>query len=107
MIDLSHSIENGMIGYRGFPAPVISDFLSRGAAKGAAPVGIDSLNIDDASGGTRPVHTTLLGADPLIVEHPCNLDRPPPSGFTFAAVPAKVRAMGTLPVPAYATVPRA
>jgi kynurenine formamidase len=28
-IDLSHSIEDGMITYRGLPAPVISDFLTR------------------------------------------------------------------------------
>lgn len=29
IIDLSHSIENGMITYKGLPAPVICDFLSR------------------------------------------------------------------------------
>src|SRR4051812_8244284 len=28
-IDLSHIIEDGMITYKGFPAPVICDFLSR------------------------------------------------------------------------------
>jgi arylformamidase len=31
-IDLSHSIEHGMITYKGLPAPVISDFLSREAS---------------------------------------------------------------------------
>ncbi len=29
LVDLSHSVEHGMITYRGLPAPVISDFLSR------------------------------------------------------------------------------
>ena len=36
-------------------------------------VGIDSHNIDDTTGKSRPVHTTLLGAEILIVEHLCNL----------------------------------
>ena len=49
-------------------------FLTENAAiylkeQGALLVGIDSLNIDDISGAARPVHTTLLGADILIVEH--------------------------------------
>jgi arylformamidase len=82
-------------------------FLTENAAiylkeQGAVLVGIDSLNIDDISGGARPVHTTLLGADILIVEHLCNLDKLPLSGFTFAAVPVKVKGMGTLPVRAFA-----
>ena len=29
LVDVSHVIENGMITYRGFPAPLICDFLSR------------------------------------------------------------------------------
>ncbi|MGC4022374.1 MAG: cyclase family protein [Cyclobacteriaceae bacterium] len=29
LIDLSHSIENGMITYKGLPAPIICDYLSR------------------------------------------------------------------------------
>ena len=29
LIDLSHAVEHGMITYKGLPAPVISDFLSR------------------------------------------------------------------------------
>jgi arylformamidase len=33
LIDLSHSIEDGMITYKGLPAPVICDFLSREASK--------------------------------------------------------------------------
>ena len=33
LIDLSHTIEDGMITYRGLPAPVICDFLSREASR--------------------------------------------------------------------------
>ena len=84
-------------------------FLTGSAAQhlkeqGAALVGIDSLNIDDTVDGARPVHTTLLGAGILIVEHLCNLDQLPTAGFTFTAVPVKVKGMGTFPVRAYATV---
>ncbi len=86
-------------------------FLTASAAQylkdqGVRLVGIDSLNIDDTSDGTRPVHSTLLGADIPIVEHLCNLDRLPTSGVIFNAAPVKVRGMGTFPVRAYATVRR-
>lgn len=82
-------------------------FLTEAAAvylkeKGAVLVGIDSLNIDDISGRARPVHTTLLGAGILIVEHLCNLQQLPVAGFTFSAVPVKVKGMGSFPVRAYA-----
>ena len=33
LIDLSHTIENGLITYKGLPAPVICDFLSREQSK--------------------------------------------------------------------------
>jgi arylformamidase len=31
LLDLSHSVEDGMVTYRGLPAPVVCDFLSREA----------------------------------------------------------------------------
>ena len=34
LIDLSHTVEDGMVTYRGIPAPVIGDFLSREASRG-------------------------------------------------------------------------
>jgi arylformamidase len=82
-------------------------FLTEAAAhylkgQGALLVGIDSLNIDDISGGTRPVHTILLGAGIPIVEHLCNLDQLPITGFLFSAVPVKVRGMGSFPIRAFA-----
>ncbi len=33
LVDLSHTIENGLITYKGLPAPVICDYLSREASK--------------------------------------------------------------------------
>ena len=73
-------------------------------ASGAALVGIDSLNIDDTSGGERPVHSILLGADISIVEHLCHLEQLPEAMFRFHAVPVKVKHFGTFPVRAYAVV---
>lgn len=91
--------------------PYFSDhpFLTADAAAwlvehGAAFVGIDSHNIDDTRTRSRPVHTTLLGADIPIGEHLTGLERLPDSGFRFHAVPPKVRGMGTFPVRAYAVV---
>jgi kynurenine formamidase len=84
-------------------------YLTRDAAEylrdaGATLVGIDSYNIDDTKDGRRPVHTVLLGAGIPIVEHMCNLEQLPASGFTFTAAPVKVKRMGTFPVRAFATL---
>jgi arylformamidase len=69
-------------------------------------VGIDSHNIDDTSTKSRPVHTTLLGAEILIVEHLCNLGKLPEGGYLFNAVPPKFKGAGTFPVRAYANLYR-
>src|SRR3546814_6267843 len=53
---------------------------------GVALVGIDSMNIDDTRGRSRPVHSILLGAGILIVEHLCNMAAVPDEGFEFSAV---------------------
>ncbi len=67
-------------------------------------VGIDSHNIDDTRGKTRPAHSILLGAEILIVEHLRNLHLLPMYGFTFSAVPPKIKGMGTFPVRAFAKI---
>jgi kynurenine formamidase len=72
--------------------------------EGAALVGIDSVNIDDLTDPTRPVHSALLGADIPIVEHLADLGPLPREGFRFSAVPAKVAGVGTWPVRAFATL---
>ena len=74
------------------------------AAAGPALVGIDSFNIDNTSTGARPAHSILLAANIPIVEHLCNLDALPDSGFRFFAVPVKVKAFGTFPVRAFALI---
>ena len=86
-------------------------FLTRDAAEylasaGAALVGIDSLNIDDTADLQRPVHSILLGAEIPIVEHMRGLEQLPEQGFRFFAVPPKVKAFGTFPVRAFATIQR-
>ena len=70
----------------------------------AVLVGIDSVNIDDTSGGSRPVHTLLLAAGIPIVEHLTGLGPLMGASFRFFAVPPKVKGMGTFPVRAWAIV---
>jgi kynurenine formamidase len=83
-------------------------FLTEGAAQallrgGAALVGIDSHNIDDTrTRNSRPVHTTLLGAGVLIVEHLTGLRALVGSTFSFTAAPPKFSGVGTFPVRAWA-----
>ena len=84
-------------------------FLTRRAAQYLADanvklVGIDSLNIDDTSDGTRPAHTILLSKNIPIAEHLCNLGNVPDNGFRFSAVPVKVKGMGSFPVRAFAAL---
>lgn len=81
-------------------------FLTEDAAvwlrdHGAALVGIDSHNIDDTRGRSRPVHSVLLKAGILIVEHLCNLQAVTGRHFRFNAVPPKFKGVGTFPVRAY------
>jgi kynurenine formamidase len=33
LIDVSHTVEHGMVTYKGFPVPVICDWLSREASR--------------------------------------------------------------------------
>jgi arylformamidase len=84
-------------------------FLTEDAASflrdaGAALVGIDSHNIDDTRTRSRPVHTILLKAEILIVEHMTNLKDLPDGNFMFSAVPPKFKGVGTFPVRAFATL---
>jgi len=67
-------------------------------------VGIDSYNIDNTEGGSRPAHSILLRHNIPIVEHLCGLRDLPDTGFKFFAVPVKVKNFGTFPVRAFAVV---
>jgi arylformamidase len=78
--------------------PDLTEDAARFLAKaGARLVGIDSPNIDSTDDGSRQVHTILLGADIPVVEHLCNPDQAPDSGFRFLAVPSKIRSFASLP----------
>lgn len=85
-------------------------FLTEAAAaylkeNGACLVGIDSHNIDDTRTRRRPVHSLLLGAGIVIVEHLCQLGEIPldkaPEALRFYAVPPKFEGVGTFPVRAF------
>lgn len=84
-------------------------FLTEDAARflagaGVKLVGIDSYNIDSTSDGNRPVHSTLLRQEILIVEHMTALSGVPAEGFEFFAVPVKIKGFGTFPVRAFARI---
>lgn len=71
---------------------------------GVQLVGIDCVNIDDTRGKARPVHSQLLQAEILIVEHMRGLEQLPDHGFTFSALPPKIKGFGTFPVRALAKI---
>jgi kynurenine formamidase len=74
------------------------------AERGAAVVGIDSVNIDGTRTGERPIHSVLLAAGVPIIEHLTGLDQIGGRPFTLVAVPPAIRGMGTFPVRALAVV---
>src|SRR5690242_6415876 len=93
LIDLSHIVEAGMITYKGLPAPIICDYLSREASRSIYAEGIE-FNIGKiemvANTGTyvdSPFHRYAEGKDlselPLrsladlpgiVVRQPCDVD---------------------------------
>lgn len=97
-----------------FGSPAYADgahFLTRAgaawlAAHGAALVGIDAINIDDTADPERPAHTLLLAAEIPIVEHLTGLGQLPPAGAWFTAAPLRIEGLGTIPVRAFARLPR-
>lgn len=73
-------------------------------AAGAALVGIDAVNIDSTTDGTRPAHTVLLAAGIPVVEHLTGLGQLPPRGALFTAAPPRVEDFGTFTVRAYGKI---
>jgi kynurenine formamidase len=70
LIDVSHTVERGMITYKGLPAPVICDFLSREASKAHYAPGVTTFHIGRidmvANTGTyvdAPFHRYANGKD--------------------------------------------
>lgn len=81
-VDLSHTVEHGMITYKGLPAPVISDFMSREASRSHYEAGTE-FNIAKidmvANTGTyldSPFHRYARGKDlaHLALESLANVD---------------------------------
>lgn len=89
----------------GGPAPYLTGSGARLlAGRGAALVGIDSVNIDSTDGGERPAHSILLAAGIPVLEHLTGLGGLPVTGARLHAAPVRVRDFGTFPVRAYAVV---
>jgi len=69
LIDLSHRIEAGMVTYKGLPAPIICDFLSRDASRplyeGGAEFSIQRINMVGNTGTylDSPFHRYADGVD--------------------------------------------
>jgi kynurenine formamidase len=76
------------------------------AAHDVALVGIDAVNIDDTAGRDRPAHSLLLAAGIPVVEHLTGLGQLPPAGAWFTAAPLRIAGFGTIPVRAFARLPR-
>ena len=82
LLDLSHTVEDGMITYKGLPAPIICDYLSREASREKYAEGTEFQigRIDMvANTGTyvdAPFHRYADGADlsELRLEQLANLD---------------------------------
>jgi arylformamidase len=85
------------------PGPYLTqEFADQLVERGASLVGVDCWNVDDTTTRRRPIHTRLLDAGVLIVEHLCNLDRLPASGFRFSAPVLAIQGGASFPVRAFA-----
>lgn len=79
--DLSHTIEHGMITYRGLPAPMICDFLSREASRNHYAEGTEfQIGRIDMVANTGTYLDTRSTASPMALTSPgCPLPRSPVS----------------------------
>jgi arylformamidase len=87
------------------PAPYLSSRTAEHLANVLpALVGVDVWNVDDTRHTARPVHTILLDAGIVIVEHLRGLSELPPTGARFSAVPLAVVGAASMPVRAWAAL---
>ena len=69
LIDLSHTVEHGMITYKGLPAPIVCDYLSREASRSCTPRAPSSTSARSrwwptpGRTSTRPFHRYADGKD--------------------------------------------
>ncbi len=83
LIDVNHTVEHGMVTYKGLPPPIICDYLSREASRARYAPGTE-------------FH---IGKIEMVANTGTHVDSP------FFAVPVKVKAFGTFPVRAFALSP--
>ena len=87
------------------PGPYLTEeFAGELIARGASILGVDFWNVDDTTTRRRPIHTSLLRAGVLIVEHLRALDRLPKRGFSFSAPVLSIQRGASFPVRAFATL---
>ena len=99
LVDLSHTVEDGMITYRGIPAPVIRDFLSREQSRNRyAPgtefqIGTIEMAANTGTYLDSPFHRFATGADlaDLRLDQIAELD-----GVTVRAPVTSGRAVGPM-----------
>jgi kynurenine formamidase len=85
------------------PGPyLVEEFAKQLVDSDVALVGVDCWNVDDTTTRSRPVHTRLLDAGVLIVEHLCNLEPLPEQGFRFSAPVLAIQGGASFPVRAFA-----
>ena len=85
------------------PGPFLTeDLAGRLVEAGVGLVGVDCWNVDDTTTRRRPIHTSLLQAGIVLVEHLCNLDRLPSSRFRFSAPVLRIKRGASFPVRAFA-----
>jgi kynurenine formamidase len=97
IIDLSHTIEDGMITYRGLPAPIVCDFLTREASRAHYATGTEfhigkiELVANTGTYVDSPFHRFADGKDlsELSLESLAELE-----GVVVRAVDREVRAIG-------------
>src|SRR5205823_30241 len=124
LIDVSHTIEHGMVTYPGLPVPVVSDWLPRDASQARyAPgttfqIGKIELLANTGTYIDAPFHRYDGGKD--VADYPlqavANLEGVvvramgragralDSEGFRFYAVPPRVKGMGSFPVRAFAVL---
>jgi arylformamidase len=85
------------------PGPYLAEeFAIKLVDTGVGLVGVDCWNIDDTTTRRRPIHTRLLQAGILVVEHLCNLDLLPENDFRFSAPALRIKGGASFPVRAFA-----
>jgi len=90
--------------YENYPVPdeESAEYLAGFNIKG---VGFDTPGGDKVGSETLPVHRILLGHDIILIENLTNLRILPPTGFTFACFPLKIKNGDGSPVRAVGIIP--